>query len=448
MLIDHAPSLKSLSSNSRRHNRKILWLLAVTITLLLLFSFACFNLNLFNDREVPEPPQPAPVVSETIEPEIPELPEPVIEKKTFSVSSGDTLIELLEREGLDRVTAHTVITSLKEVFNPRQLRKGHEITLSFEITDSGTPLFYSLGIRMDVTREVLVIRSSENIFVSKVILHELDARPVQVRAEIGTSLYNAATNAGMPIDILIQMIRAYSYDVDFQRDIRAGDKFEALYEKMLDEHGNFVRGGSILYASLETCGRTIPIYRYKTTEGEVDLFDENGKSIRKTLMITPVDGARLSSGYGMRRHPILGYTRKHKGLDFAAPTGTPIMAAGDGVIEYAGRKGGYGKYIRIRHANEYKTAYGHMSRFASGIKKGERVKQGQIIGYVGSTGVSTGSHLHYEVTHMGKSMNPASVKTPPGKILEGEELERFLLAKKELKTLYASLEKGEKLAGI
>ena len=451
MLIDHAPSIEGLRSNLRKGKRKILWFLTFFIAALFLISLSCFNLNLFSEQETAElveSPPMEPSVHENIEPAVPELPEPEIEKRTITVSSGDTLIELLVHEGLDRGTASMVINSLKDVFNPRQLRKGQEVTLAFEIADNGDSLFHSLNLRLDVTSEVQVIRAPENGFVSKEILYELDKRPVLARAEICLSLYNAAIKAGMPVEVLIQMIRAYSYDVDFQRDIRPGDRFETLYEKMLDENGNFVSGGAILYASLNTSGRTLPIYRYETSDGEVDLFNEEGQSVRKTLMITPIDGARLSSRYGMRRHPVLGYSRMHKGLDFAAPTGTPIMSAGDGVVDYSGRKGGYGKYIRIRHANEYKTAYGHLSRFASGIRKGVRVRQGQIIGYVGSTGVSTGPHLHYEVLHRNKNINPSSIKTPPGRILKGEELERFFLAKRDLETLYASLTKQGKLASV
>lgn len=191
----------------------------------------------------------------------------------------------------------------------------------------------------------------------------------------------------------------------------------------------------------------MPIYRYQTEGKEADFFDAHGKSVRKTLMVTPIDGARMSSGYGMRRHPIQGYTRMHHGLDFAAPTGTPIMAAGSGVVEQAGRNGSYGHYIRIRHPNNYHTAYAHLSRYAGGITKGQRVKQGQTIGYVGSTGLSTGPHLHYEVHHRGKNVNPASVKTPPGRTLEGDELKRFQLVKSGLEELYAAIEEQTRLAG-
>ncbi|WP_051617052.1 M23 family metallopeptidase [Desulfonatronovibrio hydrogenovorans] len=370
------------------------------------------------------------------------------EEKTVSVSAGDTLMGLLTREGLARAEAHTVITTLEEVFNPRRLRQDHEIVLAFETMEDYDPLFQTLNLKLDVTREVQVARCPENGFVAQEIVRELQAKPARAEAEITSSLYNAAVSAGIPVDVLMQMIRAYSFDVDFQRDIRPGDAFEVLFEEQFDDNGNFVRGGSVLYASLNTRGRDLAIYRYETRDGEVDFFNDKGQSVRKTLMVTPIDGARLSSGYGMRRHPILGYSRMHQGLDFAAPTGTPIMAAGDGVVEFAGRRGNYGNVVTIRHPNEYQTLYAHMSRFASGIRSGARVRQGETIGYVGATGMATGPHLHYEVHHRGSHVNPATVETPPGRTLKGDELERFHTARRDLKTLFASLEKREKLARL
>jgi murein DD-endopeptidase MepM/ murein hydrolase activator NlpD len=369
-----------------------------------------------------------------------------IEEKKVTVANGDTLMELLVREGLERSEAHNVIVTLQKVFNPRRIRQGQEVTLAFEHLDNYDPMFQNMNLKLDVTRSVQVARCPENGFVVQDLTFELGTRPVRAEAEINSSLYNAAINAGMPIEVLMQMIRAYSFDIDFQRDIQPGDQFAVLFEELVDGNGEFVRGGSVLFANLNTRGRSLPIYRYETSDGEVDFFNDKGQSVRKTLMVTPIDGARLSSGYGKRRHPILGYSRMHQGLDFAAPTGTPIMAAGDGVVEYAGRKGNYGNYIRLRHPNEYHTVYAHMSRFASGIRQGARVKQGEIIGYVGSTGLSTGPHLHYEVHHRGSHVNPASVVSPPGRTLKGEELERFMSAKKDLETLFASLEKCEKVA--
>ncbi len=454
MFKDHAQAVngsrRNIRRNSKRHSKKnILILLPVFIVVLILLTFSCFNILPSREEESTAELTAETADQETIEQPKEEIFEPSIDTKTLTVSSGDTLAELLVEGGLSKTLAHTVIASLKDVFNPRSLRKGQEITLSFEnLDEQAEPVFQCLSIKLDVTKEVCVTRMPDNRFISEEIIYELDAVLSKARAEISSSLYNAAEKAGMPVDVLVKLIRAYSYDVDFQRDIRPGDRFEALYEKMVDKDGNYVRGGSILYALLKTKGVALPVYRFKTSDGHYDLYNEDGESIRKTLMVTPIDGARLSSGYGMRKHPVLGYSRMHKGLDFAAPRGTPIMAAGDGIIEYVGRKGGYGNYICIRHANEYKTLYGHMSKYGSDIKKGVRVKQGQVIGYVGSTGVSTGPHLHYEVLHRNKSINPSSVKTPPGKTLKDEELERFFLAKRELESRYVSLEDPKKIASL
>jgi len=366
-------------------------------------------------------------------------------EKTLSVSSGDTLMGLLVGAGLDRTEAHSVITSLEEVFNPRRLRRGQELCLTFTDLPEQEALFYSLNLKLDIAREVEVQRCEENGFVSREIVHDLETKPVRVEGPVESSLYESAVKAGVPREVLVQMIRAYSFDIDFQRDIQPGAGFALLYEEEWNRRDEAMRGGAVLYASLTTRGRTLSIYRYETTDGVVDFFDPEGKSVGKTLMVTPIDGARLSSRYGMRRHPILGYSRMHRGLDFAAPTGTPIMAAGDGVVEFAGRKGNYGNYIRIRHPNEYHTVYAHLSRFASGVRRGARVKQGQTIGYVGSTGMSTGPHLHYEVLHRGKHINPTTMASPPSRILEGQELEMFMAAKQGLETLFASLQVENRL---
>jgi murein DD-endopeptidase MepM/ murein hydrolase activator NlpD len=367
-------------------------------------------------------------------------------EKTLSVSSGDTLMGLLVKAGLGRAEAHTVITSLEEVFNPRRLRRGQEINLTFAESPEQEVLFHSLNLKVDIAREVQVERCEENGFVSMEIVHELETRPVLVEAKIESSLYVAAVKAGVPLEVLVQMIRAYSFDIDFQRDIQPGDEFSVVYQEEENRRDQVARGGAVLYSSLTTGGRALRIYRYETSDGKIDFFDPEGKSVGKTLMITPIDGARLSSGYGKRRHPILGYSRMHRGLDFAAPTGTPIMAAGDGVVELAARKGNYGNYIRIRHPNEYHTVYAHLSRFGKGVRRGTRVTQGQIIGFVGSTGLSTGPHLHYEVHHRGRPVNPSALDFPPTRILEGHDLEGFTTAKKELETLLASLQGGDRLA--
>jgi murein DD-endopeptidase MepM/ murein hydrolase activator NlpD len=212
-----------------------------------------------------------------------------------------------------------------------------------------------------------------------------------------------------------------------------------MYETKVNAEGEVVCGGATSYAALTTQGRRLTLYHYEDSAGAFDYFDEQGRSLKKNLMVTPVDGARISSGYGQRRHPILGYSKMHKGLDFAVSSGTPIKAAGDGVVEFSAYNGSYGNLVRLQHANSYKTQYAHMSRFARGIRTGVRVKQGQIIGYVGTTGRSTGPHLHYEVLHHGMNLNPASIKSTPGRILQGSELARFMEAKAKLDVQFASL---------
>ena len=245
----------------------------------------------------------------------------------------------------------------------------------------------------------------------------------------------------MKPEIIIEFARIYGFEIDFQRDIRINDRFLILYEIYNDENEDFVKNGSILYASLSSRGKDINLYRFKTKK-DYGYFDVHGKSIEKALMKTPINGARLSSSYGMRKHPILGYNKMHRGTDFAAKTGTPIMASGTGKIQVAKWNGGYGKYIRIRHNSTYQTAYAHLSKFARGIKPGKKVKQGQIIGYVGSTGASTGPHLHYEVIVNGKKINSQKLKLPSGKILKGKERKKFEIERIKTDVLVAELMMG------
>jgi murein DD-endopeptidase MepM/ murein hydrolase activator NlpD len=247
---------------------------------------------------------------------------------------------------------------------------------------------------------------------------------------IETSLYETMKKQGLSDLIINEVIRIYSFDVDFQRDIYEGDSFEILFSREKNEDGEIVKISDPEYLMLSS--REVPLIYYLYTNDEFsEYFDENGKGMTKSLMKTPINGARLSSSYGMRKHPISGYNKMHKGVDFAAPTGTPIFAAGNGVVEYAGRNGGYGKYVRIRHDSTYKTAYAHLNAYKKGINNGTRVKQGDIIGYVGSTGKSTGPHLHYEIIVNGKQINPANLKLPSGRKLNKNQLEDFKLIIKE-----------------
>ena len=349
-------------------------------------------------------------------------PEP--EDRVVTVAPGDTLIKLLTDNGVDRATAHTAIERLSDVFDVRRLQIGQDIILTFQDQAAG-PAFLGLALQPSADRDIEVRADTDSGFIAEEVVRELEQRDDFAAAEIQSSLYEAALDAGMPIDVLVALVRIFSFDVDFQRDVQAGDSFEVMFDTYEDELGNRVRNGEIQYASMTLSGKTVSFYRYTPSSGITDYFDPKGQSVRKTLMRTPIDGARLSSGFGKRKHPILGYTKMHKGVDFAARTGTPIMAAGDGVVEVAGRNGGYGNYIRLRHNSTIKTAYAHMSKFAKGMGKGKRVKQGDIIGYVGTTGRSTGPHLHYEVLVDNRQENPMSVKLPAGEQLTGKELDKF-----------------------
>ncbi len=347
------------------------------------------------------------------------------EDRIVTVARGDTLIGILTGNGVDRSSAHEAVRSLGSVFDVRRLQIGQDITLTFQPSSDGEQ-FLGLALRPSPERDVLVkLDEAGSGFVAEEAERPLDRHDAYATATIETSLYDAALAADMPIDVLMDLVRVFSFDVDFQRDVQAGDRFEVLYDGYDDEFGERVRNGEIRYAAMTLSGKTMAFYRFTPSSGITDYFGPDGHSVRKTLMRTPIDGARLSSGFGARRHPILGYTKMHKGVDFAATSGTPIMAAGDGVVEMAGWHGGYGNYVRIRHNGEIKTAYGHTSRFAKGIRPGSRVKQGQIVAYVGSTGRSTGPHLHYEVMVNGRQVNPMSVKLPAGEQLLGKDLKKL-----------------------
>ncbi|HRO02367.1 MAG TPA: peptidoglycan DD-metalloendopeptidase family protein, partial [Terricaulis sp.] len=270
-------------------------------------------------------------------------------------------------------------------------------------------------------REVMMPTSFENAFIA---------------ARVETSIFASATAMGATAREIEALADAFSYDVDFQRDVRAGDKFELVFERWYDDEGQTVRTGNILFISLESRRGPRAFYAFIAPgDVEPEWYDSEGKSARRFLMRTPINGARLSSGYGMRRHPILGYSRMHRGTDFAAPTGTPILAAGQGTIVRAGPFSSYGNYIRIRHGDGYETSYAHLSRFARGIRAGASVRQGQVIGYVGTTGRSTGPHLHYEVMRRGQQINPMTLRVANGRNLEGRALELFQIERARIDTL-------------
>ncbi|MBO0331973.1 peptidoglycan DD-metalloendopeptidase family protein [Sneathiella sp. CAU 1612] len=372
--------------------------------------------------------------------------------KTVSVSKGDTLMKVLTRAGADRTESYEAITALNEIFDPRSLKIGQDITLYFGIdeareSDDTAPSLIRVSLNEDVDRQLAAVRTPGEGFTAQETILELDRKMVRAGGIIQSSLFLSAAQAGIPTKTIVDLIRIFSYDVDFQREIQPGDSFEVYFERFADESGNILKEGSILWASMTLSGKEFSVYRYKTDDdGFTDYYDEKGRSVKKTLMRTPIDGARLTSGFGKRKHPTLGYTKMHRGVDFGARSGTPIMAAGNGTVEFAARNGGYGNYVRIRHNNEFKTAYAHMRKFAKGIRKGARVKQGQIIGYVGSTGRSTGPHLHYEVHKGGRQINPLSVKLPAGRKLDGKMLAAFKSHSDQIRQEIASVELETQLA--
>lgn len=376
---------------------------------------------------------------------------PQVEKHTLEVAKGDTLMKVLLKAGSDRREAHAAVTALSSVYDLRRLMPGQTVTVAFrggsaDDKADGPPQLTDVVLRVSPERDAIARLDDAGRFTGKEIERQLETRPQRADARIDDSLYLAAQRAGVPPEIILELIRLYSFDVDFQRDIQPGDSFEVLYESRFLEDGDLANHGEILYAQLTVGGTALPLYRYRTSDGLTDYFNGKGHSVRKALMKTPIDGARLSSRFGKRRHPILGYTRMHRGVDFAAPTGTPIMAAGRGTVELAGWNGGYGRYIRIRHNGRYKTAYAHLSKFARGVRAGARVRQGQIIGYVGSSGRSTGPHLHYEVHADGRQMNPLGLKLPSGRKLKGEELARFQDERTRLDREFAGLASARTLA--
>jgi murein DD-endopeptidase MepM/ murein hydrolase activator NlpD len=340
--------------------------------------------------------------------------------RLVQVRSGDTLMGVLVREGVAAADAQDAIASLRRVWDPRDLQVGQEIALGFD-----TARLREMRLTASLERDVIVTRDGDGRFASQARPRPLTRLPELATGTIASSLFETATDAGVPPPVLAEMIRAFSYDVDFQREVQPGDHFEVLYERIYDENGKLVGNGDIAYAAMILSGTALRLYRFAPAGGAAGFYTAQGESVRKALLRTPVDGARISSGFGLRHHPILGYTAMHRGVDFAVPMGTPIMAAGDGVVELAARSGGYGNTVVLHHTGVYETAYGHMSRFARGIKPGQRVRQGQVIGFVGSTGRSTGPHLHFEIRTNGSAINPLSVHMPPGTKLAGREQAAF-----------------------
>ena len=370
-----------------------------------------------------------------------------LETFEITVKSGDTLDKILNNSGFSRAETYDAIKSFSDVFNPRSLKVGQVIKLVKAIdTTSDEISLESMTIEPRVGQRFSVRRDENRNFKPFEEKDKLTAEVLIAAGVINNSLLSSALEQNIPSSVVHSAINVLSHTVDFRRDLRKGDEFTIMYEVQKTPNGQTVGSGNLSFASLKLRGHDISIYRYTDASGWTDFYDEKGRSLKKSLNNRPVNNVRISSGFGMRRHPITGRRGMHWGTDFAAPSGTPIKAAGDGVITQRKYNGAYGNYVELRHNNEFSTAYAHLSRFAKGVNVGTRVKQGQVVGYVGSTGRSTGPHLHFEVHKSGRRVNPMTVKAPVGRVLEGRELESFNTARKEILAKYAKLTSETKTA--
>ena len=357
----------------------------------------------------------------------------------YEINKGDTIQKILRKYKVQNSEIQTVINQYKKFGKPNQLLVGQKIDIIIKkepATKKNSIIKFSVPITKSTTIEIT--KNEENKIISKKIITKLYKKKILSENIIKNNLYSSAIEARVNPDTIIEFARIFGFEIDFQRDIRKNDYFKIIYEKYFDENGEFIKSGSILYAHMSVNGREISLYKFGNDK-DYGYFNINGKSVEKALMKTPINGARLSSSFGMRKHPILGFTKLHTGTDFAAKEGTPIVASGSGTITRAKWCGGGGNCIKIKHNSTYQTIYAHMKSFAKGIKVGKKVKQGQIIGYDGSTGMSTGPHLHYEVIVNNKKVNSQKLKLPSGKILKDEERNLFEIHRIKTDVLIAEL---------
>ena len=366
--------------------------------------------------------------------------EPKFKKISHRVSTGETFVSILESYSINQSEIQEIKNKLSKKIDINKLGKDQKIELTI---DQSSNLIKEFILKISNKEKIYLSRDTKtDKFNQKILFTKLKKNTVYKENIILNSLYKSAVDQKISPNIIIEFARVYGFQVDFQRDIRKEDKFQIMYEVFIDENKKIIETGEILFANLKLSGQDNSLY-YFDKENLEGHYDKNGKSVQKALMKSPINGARLSSSFGMRKHPIDGYNKMHRGTDFAAPKGTPIMASGNGIVKKAGWCGGGGNCVKIRHNSTYETVYAHMSKFARGIKNGVRVKQGQTIGYVGSTGKSTGPHLHYEVIVNGKKVNSQKLKLPSGKVLKGKDREYFETAKIKLDVL-----KSEKIIGL
>ena len=351
---------------------------------------------------------------------------PVAYVEKTRLHKNETLSAALKRINFENDHISKIINTISKLNNGTKILISLPVGMIIQYSYPSNFTGGALKLKYTKTKEIFVWQDIKNNYKSQVFLRPTKTEDTLIKGVIKNNLYISALKLGIPENTLLEMISLLGFSVDFQREIRSGDSFEVLFTKEIDILSNLViQTKPIKYVSMSLSGNKLNFFNYEDKFGFPQYYDENGKSSKRTIMKTPINGARLSSRYGNRKHPILGYTKMHRGLDFAAPTGTPVFAAGDGIIEKAGWNGSYGKYIRIRHTGTYKTAYAHLSGFHKNTKIGKRVIQGKIIGYVGTTGRSTGPHLHYEVIKNNIQVNPMRIKLPAGKNIPKSDINNY-----------------------
>ena len=356
-------------------------------------------------------------------------------KKSFSIKKGQSLNTILSNEGILKKDIFNVSILLGKYLNLKRINKNHVFEI---IINKKSRKLERLTVNTNNITSLHIFKDG-NKFTANKIEKVLYKKTSLSEGIIKSSLFRAAQKDNIEAEVIVEFARIFGFEIDFQRDIRKNDIFQIVYDKFVDDDGEVQKNGNIVYAYMKNRGREIALYRFVDQKGIPGYYQTNGKSIEKALMKTPINGARLSSTFGMRKHPILGYNKMHRGTDFAAPKGTPIMASGSGTVEVVKWWGAYGKYIRIKHNSKYKTAYAHLNNYARGIRPGVKVKQGQIIGYVGSTGRSTGPHLHYEVLVNGKRKNSQRLKLPSGRTLRGIDREKFEISRIRIDVMRSNL---------
>ena len=355
-------------------------------------------------------------------------------KVELKARNGDSIQRILYEQKISPTEVNNVLNALRREYNIGALRNDQKVYLIVKRERNGN--FVSrLTVNIDNITTVHVFLNKDNVYETKRVTKILTKKNHLVETTIDRGIYRTAKQSGIENSIVAQFARLYGFEVDFQRDLKKNDKIKIFYERYLDDDGVSQRTGNIIYSEISNDKKNITLYRYEYPNGSIAYFTPDGKSIEKSLMRTPINGAKLSSRYGFRIHPILGYNQMHQGTDFAAPVGTPVMASGAGTVEYSGWKGGYGKFISIRHSPVYQTNYAHLQDYAKGIRRGTRVQQGQVIGYLGSTGSSTGPHLHYEVIVNGKKENSQTLKLPSAAPLEGNNKNFFEIQKRNIDNL-------------